>query len=135
MAIKDILVHVDDRPAAAVRLDAAVQLATSHDAHLIGLYVIVEPHISRTARAFFTDAVIALQRSALTAAAERARDRFEDLIAHAGVRGEWRQVASKPTSLAKVIAVHARYADLAVVGQADPEEDEPEVTRESCRTN
>ena len=129
MAMKDILVHVDDRPAAAVRLDAAVQLATSHDAHLIGLYVIVEPHISRTARAFFTDAAIALQRSALTAAAERARDRFEDLIAHAGVRGEWRQVASKPTSLAKVIAVHARYTDLAIVGQADPEEDEPEVTR------
>ena len=127
--MKDILVHVDDRPAAAVRLDAAVQLATSHDAHLIGLYVIVEPHISRTARAFFTDAAIALQRSALTAAAERARDRFEDLITHAGVRGEWRQVASKQSSLAKVIAVHARYTDLAVVGQADPEEDEPEVTR------
>jgi nucleotide-binding universal stress UspA family protein len=129
MAIKDILVHVDDRPSSAVRLEMAAQLAATHDAHLIGLYVVVEPHISRTARAFFPDEAIALQRSALTAAGERARDRFEDLIAHAGVRGEWRQAASQPARLAKVVAVHARYADLAVVGQADPEEDEPEVTR------
>ena len=73
MAIKDILGRVDDRPSSAVRLEMAVQLAATHDAHLTGLYVIVEPHISRTARAFFTDAAIALQRSALTAAAERAR--------------------------------------------------------------
>ena len=130
MAIKDILVHIDDRPAAAARLDTAVRLAAAHDAHLIGLYAIAEPDIPEYARAFFTDEMVELQRATLVAAADRARVRFEDLIAHAGVRGEWRQVAGLPANLTNVIALHARYADVVIVGQADPEEDEPKVTRE-----
>ena len=40
MAIKDLLVHVDDSKACASRLHAAVQMARTHQAHLTGLYVI-----------------------------------------------------------------------------------------------
>ena len=41
--------------------------------------------------------------------------------------GRWR---AWPANLTNVIALHARYADVVIVGQADPEEDEPKVTRE-----
>ena len=91
--------------------------------------------LSPYARAFFTNEMVELHRATLVAAADRARVRFEDMIAHAGVRGEWRQVAGLPANLTNVIALHARYADVVIVGQADPEEDEPNHAREAGRTD
>lgn len=39
MALKDLLVYVDDSKANAERVDAAVRLAAAHDAHLAALCV------------------------------------------------------------------------------------------------
>ena len=43
MALKDILVHVDNGQACAARLEAATKLADAHGAHLVGLYVKPSP--------------------------------------------------------------------------------------------
>ncbi len=40
MALKDILVHIDNSPSCPARLDVAIDLARENDAHLAGLYVI-----------------------------------------------------------------------------------------------
>ena len=42
MAYKDLLVHVDDTRSCAARLQAAVDLAIAHEAHLTGVYIIAE---------------------------------------------------------------------------------------------
>ena len=39
MTIKTILVHLDRTEASAGRLEAAISLASAHDAHLTGLHV------------------------------------------------------------------------------------------------
>ncbi len=56
MAYKDLLVHVDDTRSCAARLQAAVDLAAAHEAHLTGVYIIAEfacgvRHRSRASRA------------------------------------------------------------------------------------
>ena len=40
MALKDILVHIDNSVSCENRLKTALQLAEQHGAHLIGLYTI-----------------------------------------------------------------------------------------------
>ena len=42
MAYKDLLVHVDDTRSCAARLQAAVDLAAAHEAHLTGVYIIAD---------------------------------------------------------------------------------------------
>ena len=51
MAIGDILVHVDNSRSMPGRVDAAVELARRHDAHLTGLYVIEIPVLPSYAEA------------------------------------------------------------------------------------
>ncbi len=47
----------------------------------------------------------------------KAKALFEERVAHAGVRGEWRGVAAEPLS---ALTLHGRYVDLVIVGQRDP---------------
>ena len=51
MAVKDLLVHIDDSAQSAARLESAIELATAHEAHLTGLYAMAEPHIPGYIRA------------------------------------------------------------------------------------
>ncbi len=44
MNLKDILVHIDNRPTCASRLAVAIQLAKQQDARLSGLSVIPHPY-------------------------------------------------------------------------------------------
>ena len=46
MPYKDILVHLDDTPRSAVRMDIAVRLATASGAHLTGVHAINLPAAS-----------------------------------------------------------------------------------------
>ncbi len=43
MSIKNILIHVDDSEQVDGRLDVAVGLAQTHDAHLAAIYAIPTP--------------------------------------------------------------------------------------------
>src|SRR3954451_4877431 len=45
MAIKDLLVHLDETPASATRLQATLTLATSCGAQVTALYLIAEPFL------------------------------------------------------------------------------------------
>jgi hypothetical protein len=44
MALKDILIHIDNSEACPARLSAAIELAHSHMAHLTGLYAVPLPN-------------------------------------------------------------------------------------------
>lgn len=107
MAIKDILVHIDERECSAARLDLAIRLAQEHNAHLAGIFV--EHH------SFFPFCVSTTADAPLAA-----RELFEEATANAGLSTEWIQVPDTAgLGIAESVIIHAYYRDLLIIGQLD----------------
>lgn len=117
MALKDIVVHIEDSRQGKARIDAAIALAVAHEAHLVGLYVLQPPALPDYIRAQIPDSVLAGQTRMIEGAAEVARKHFEEQLQRAGITGEWRCEQGQPVA---VVALHGRYADVVVVGQRSP---------------
>jgi nucleotide-binding universal stress UspA family protein len=122
MPFKDLLVHLDASPSGDHRLDYALQLASRDEAHLTGLYTLdLVPTLSELARAYPGRVehyeTFAKLRNAEVDKAKAVEARFRDGLRRQGLQGEWRFVEGLP---AETAALHARYVDLAIVGQVDP---------------
>ena len=120
MAYKDLLVHLDDSKACAERIDAAVRLAEQHGAHLTGLYPIVEIPLLNYIREQIPEDVRARMEAEAQSRAETALEGFRQAAERGGVSYENRTDPALDTTLASVLSMHARYADLLVLGQVDP---------------
>ena len=121
MAYKTILVHCDASPHLAQRLGVAVDLAQRFSACLVGVYV-QQPF---DVPAFFdgampTDDLYASYEAGAKEDQAKARSAFDAALKGTHLASEWRSANGYPES---ELAVQARYADLVVVGQADPEDD------------
>lgn len=121
MALKDILVHIDGTKASTGRLAVAMDLARTHDAHLTALYVIPQYLIPPYAEVQIGSEIIAAQREAGHQQAARMEKVFQETLGGSGLSHEWRVVEG---DLISCLALHGRYADLVVAGQAD--QDDPE---------
>ena len=126
MALKDILVHLDASKPAEARLRLAADLARRHGAHLAVLHVVdIELPMIASVDAG-GGAAIAQVMEDMRAQALADGARLETLARERmrldGLSGEWRQVEGVT---AELVALHARYADLAVIGQADADGDAP----------
>lgn len=126
MAFKDLLVHLDASAESNVRLDFAVALAQRHDAHLTGLFIIeavpslafaVADPSGGTDVAIVEEMITRLRNLALEDA-KAVEAKFQERLQRDGIKGEWRLAEG---FAAETAALHARYADLTVVGQADPD--------------
>ncbi len=118
MSIKNILVHVDDSGQVEGRLDVA--LARTHDAHLAAIYAIPEPFIPPYADGGYVPAdLIESQAERARQRAAEARKQFEQRMDRIGMVSEWRQTEGYA---ADVVGLNAKYADLTVVGQANPDD-------------
>ena len=124
MTLKDILVHLDATPRCAARVEVAAGLAARHGAHLTGLFVIdlPPPDMFYGFPSAFLDLqraedIIERLRANATADAEQAEAGFRDRLRRDGLQGEWR-LAEGVTG--EIVALHGRYVDLIVAGQADP---------------
>jgi nucleotide-binding universal stress UspA family protein len=124
MALKDLLVHVNGSKHASHRVDFAVRLALDFDAHLAGVYTMPEFTVPAYLAAQLPADVLSAQRALLGEARDRAKASFEERARKAGIKWEWRDAEGDPAEMA---ALHARYADLALVGQNDPDEELPEL--------
>lgn len=113
MSYQSILVHLDDSERALERLDVAIGLAKTFDAQLVGAYLVSGYDISAFAEMLPADFVQERVDSRL-AAQEAAEARFQGVVEAAGVRAEWSAPAGDPYQVA---TIHARYADLTVLGQ------------------
>jgi nucleotide-binding universal stress UspA family protein len=137
MALKDILVQVDDSRGHPSRIAHAAEIAARCGAHLTGLFVVDTVTFSALAAPggpdfAAVDAFRALQdqhRAARFALADRLAALFSEAAERAGVTSEWRTAEDDPAS---AMALHARYADLAILGQADP--DNPPVGADVVQT-
>ncbi|MBM3560381.1 MAG: hypothetical protein FJX53_11005 [Alphaproteobacteria bacterium] len=76
------------------------------------------PVIPTYAAAEIPQVVFKMQREAAEADAAEARKTFDAAVKATGVRSEWRTTEAKVIEAA---TVSARYADLVVVGQANPD--------------
>jgi nucleotide-binding universal stress UspA family protein len=121
MGLNDILVHLDGTPQSATRLAVAADLARRHQAHLTALFVVdvslpVMGAADAGSGAVLAGLIESLRADALAAAAT-VEAAFNETLRREAIAGEWR-LAEGLT--AEIVPLHARYADLAVLGQPDP---------------
>lgn len=123
MTYKTILVHCDAGKKVAQRLSVAVELAQRFGARLIGAHV----RTPFEAPAFFDgtmpmDSLFAAYESAAKADEATAKAAFDKAIKGTHLPSEWRVTEGHVDDQ---LAVQARYADLLVLGQNDPDADAP----------
>jgi nucleotide-binding universal stress UspA family protein len=119
MTYKTILVHCDAQPKVTQRLAVATDLARRHGAHLVGLHV-QEPF---TTPAMFDgtaalDDLFAAYEEMAKADLAAAKTAFDKAVKGAHLSTEWR---SESGYIDTLLGIHARYADLVVLGQSDPD--------------
>jgi nucleotide-binding universal stress UspA family protein len=121
MSYKTILVHVDGSRHADARIALAVRLAAAHGAHLVGAAMTgVSRFIFHGANVDVARTVLAGQLDVLVGQANAALARFEAIAgACDGLSFERRLVDD---DAAGGLAVQARYADLVVLSQFDPDD-------------
>lgn len=108
MGIRDILVHLDNSPASAVRLDVAIAYARKHGARLRGLYLITHYFYEPRALGEKSDS-------------ETAEQLFAAKTSAAGIETEWvfQDCSDMGSNVSNLITMHAYYTDLIVLGQAN----------------
>lgn len=121
MALRDILVHADSSRSMPERVRLAAELASAHEAHLTGLYVIEIPVLPSYAEAQIPAEIFEAQRAAFVAAAAASKHVFSEITSKVGVGAEWRCVEDQRLA---ALSLHAYYADLLVVGQFDASDPE-----------
>ncbi len=119
MAIRDILVHVDNCRACRARVDVALDLAIAHEARLTGLYVIPSIEIPIYIEGGVPPGLIEEQRNALDAQRTEADGLFHDLVQRGKLKTNY---VALEGGVASCLNRSARHADLVVVGQADDED-------------
>lgn len=110
MNLKDILIHIDNRPTCTSRMKTAIALAKRQDARVTGLYVIPHPYYASH------------HRNPLDKAEEAKQD-FVAAVEAAGLEYEWICVDSARSGLdlPNALNLYAHYRDLVVVSQTDME--------------
>jgi nucleotide-binding universal stress UspA family protein len=124
VSYKDLLVVLDAAADTPSRIELAVGLAERCAAHLAGLYPVPSPELPRSAG--YADLAVLEPlyrewRERSLAQAEETRAAFERAAQLRGVSFEWRATDRDGDGDP---AVHARYVDLAILGQRNPESDD-----------
>jgi nucleotide-binding universal stress UspA family protein len=121
MALKNLLVHLDPSKSSLKRAETAIALALTHGAHLTGLAVAHEPSMPSYVEAEIPAAVFSRMRTNLKADLATVIDAFSSQANAAGISFETRtELTLNP--VAELIARHARYTDLVIMGQADTDD-------------
>lgn len=121
MTYRNLLVHLDDRKASAKRLEAAIALAQDQEAHLTGLYLGWPFSFQGYYEAQIPREVLEQRRADEQKGVAAAKARFESATGKAGLAAEWRYEDANAGDPLEILSLHARYADLIVLGQREPE--------------
>jgi nucleotide-binding universal stress UspA family protein len=119
MPIRDIILHQGPDSRSEARLDIAAALAKAHDARVICVFVKVDPGNAEYWWMATGKGALAGWLSALEKICEDAEEAFEKRMTEDGLEGEWRVMDGNPTD---AMMTCARYGDLTVIGQANPDE-------------
>ena len=122
MALKDLLVHIDDSAACAHRINAAVALARRQGASVTGVALALESTISTYVGIDFPASLNAAQQEIVNKAADSAIAKFETAAGEAGVKCSTRRIVCGATKAPAQLSFHARHADMAFLGQPNTHE-------------
>ena len=117
MSIKTILLHVNDERRVAGLVDAAAHIATRHEAHLIGLYVL--PPVPTYGATPIGAGMIKSGLATFRDEARRVQTAFEAACKGRPFVTEWRLVDPKHQGVAETVMDHGRAADLLIASQRD----------------
>jgi nucleotide-binding universal stress UspA family protein len=129
VSYKDLLVVLDSEATARKRIAFAAALAERFSAHLIGLYQLPTPEAPRHFGYYdpaLIDPFFAELREKSRSTAIKMREAFDHATGLRGLSAEWREIPEGPDADP---ALHARYADLTILGQLDPDRAETEMGR------
>jgi nucleotide-binding universal stress UspA family protein len=125
MGYKTIAVHVNESRHSPARIELAAAIAVQHDAHLIGVATSALP------QAFYMPGLVGESGAALNTYLDFMKKRaltaltgFDGLAQRAGVATFERSLMEDETGGA--LCLQARYSDLLIIGQNDPDEVLPE---------
>lgn len=121
MSFKTIMVSLNDVGRAEEITGIACQLAARHDAHLIGLFVIPVMPIYPAPGAYVLPELIENFEASFADRGEKAKSAFEKVTAGYDLRIEWRLIHHGASIVANGVIEHSHQADLLVVGQVDPD--------------
>jgi nucleotide-binding universal stress UspA family protein len=120
MTYRTILVHLDSGKRCAARLELGIRLAKSFDAHLVGLHALTVVRLPSYAAVEAGPRVAEEQRRRAVDYAAEAEKVFRRAVDRRGVPGaEWR---SSFDDALEAVTLHARYADLVLIGQPESED-------------
>jgi nucleotide-binding universal stress UspA family protein len=120
--VKDIVVNLTGGAPQEFAADFAISLAKLFDAHIAGVGFVYEPVIPGTVLDGIPTDLIEAQREENTKSARAATSRFEAAAGQAGLSAEVRILDASVAGAADLFGRIARRFDLAVVGQAQPNE-------------
>jgi nucleotide-binding universal stress UspA family protein len=121
MAYKNLLVHLDETEACKGRVATAIALAKAQEAYLTGLALAIEASIPAYIGGQMPVEVLQVQHAQTLERGRAAATLFDKAVSRADQQGESRVVSGLDIDAARVIALHARHADLVVLGQEEPE--------------
>ena len=120
MGITSVLVHVDNSNRIEGRVAVAIDLVKTHEAHLAAIYAMPNPLILLYGAGEYVSAeMIESQLELAREGAASAKARFEKQLENSGLSAEWREAEGYP---ADVVSLNAKHADIAIVGQTDPDD-------------
>lgn len=121
MSYKTIVVHVDQSRHAAERIRIAADIAAAENAHLVGTAMTgISRYVFESGELSENDPMIAQRLAALRERTNQALDAFEAIASRAGVPSHERRLIDDEAGGG--LSVQARYSDLMVLGQTDPDE-------------
>jgi nucleotide-binding universal stress UspA family protein len=121
MTFKDILIHVDADKTMTARTRTAIELARRYDAHLTGVCFAADPVIPATLFGMVPPSLLETQHQAAAERANAAAAGFRAAVTTAGLVSDCRVVECLEGDVAYLLSLHARHADLVVLGQPDPD--------------
>lgn len=123
MTYRTVVVHVDQARNSDARIALAAQLAQQEGSHLVGVALTGIPRYMRSGGLFEGSGVFI--EDYMKHAGKRANEalaRFETLTAHAGLASREQRRLDEDANAG--LCLQARLADLLVLGQADPADNE-----------
>lgn len=120
MTYKNLLVYLDDRAGCAARLAMAIELARAHDAHLTGLYVAADPILTGGLQVEVPAQFLASIEEQIVRRAQAVIAQFTETVEKSGLTADSRTVRCPASQIPEIVSLHARYADLAILGQPEP---------------
>jgi len=123
MAYKTIMTYLPAPDRVAPVLDIALPLACKHEAHLIGLHVIPEPHIYAAVAAEMSAAVLDAQSKYYQEQAEQVQAAFTQRVQGEDLVTEWRSVNCRGLPIAAAVNIHSAASDLMITSLPSPDND------------